>query len=90
MKVSPKRLTSLESEKEVKAGDGVNFNLPQVISNNVSLSSIRTQISNVNNRNNDNHNDNNAAKEPVNIVKIYNLHKTYLLGIEVDFDTIPN
>ncbi len=86
MKVSPKQITNaadVNAKKEVKADDSVNFNLPPSNNNNISLSNIKTQISNVNN-NSDNNNDNNnhVSKEPVNIVKVYNLHKTYLLGIE--------
>ena len=83
MKVSPKNMKhNDENQKKNNINSNNNgspdFNLPFDNDNN---NNNNNNENNSNNNNNNNNNNNSPATIP-NIVDIYNLHKTYLLGIE--------
>ena len=83
MKVSPKNMKhNDENQKKNNINSNnngsPNFNLPFDNDNN----NNNNNENNSNNSNNNNNNNNNSPATIPNIVDIYNLHKTYLLGIE--------
>ena len=82
MKVSPKNMKRNDkSQKKNEINSNNNgspdLNLPFDSNNN-----NNDNNNNENNSNNSNNNNNNSPATIPNIVDIYNLHKTYLLGIE--------